>query len=48
MSDVIEPFDVRVDDTELEDLADRLARTRFRDPVAGDGWDAGHPGRLPP
>jgi len=46
MSDVVEPFEFRVDDTELEDLADRLRRTRFAAPVAGDGWDAGVPLRY--
>ncbi|MGA2838321.1 MAG: epoxide hydrolase family protein [Acidimicrobiales bacterium] len=43
MGDVIEPFAVRVDDAELEDLRQRLARTRFPEPVAGEGWDAGTP-----
>ena len=45
MSDAIEPFEIRVDDAELEDLRHRLARTRFAEPVAGDGWEAGHPDR---
>jgi pimeloyl-ACP methyl ester carboxylesterase len=43
MSDVIEPFEVRVDDTVLGDLRERLSRTRFAEAVAGDGWDAGMP-----
>ncbi len=43
MGDVIEPFTVQVDDADLEDLRQRLARTRFAEPVAGSGWDAGTP-----
>ena len=43
MSDGVEPFEFRADDADLEDLADRLARTRFAEPVAGESWDAGIP-----
>jgi pimeloyl-ACP methyl ester carboxylesterase len=43
MSDGVEPFEFRADDADLEDLAYRLARTRFADPVAGEGWEAGIP-----
>ena len=43
MGDLIEPFAVLVDDADLEDLRQRLARTRFPEPVAGTGWEAGIP-----
>jgi epoxide hydrolase len=43
MGDRVEPFTVRVDDADLEDLRQRLARTRFPEPIAGTGWDAGMP-----
>ncbi len=41
MSEVIETFRVEVDDSDLEDLRSRLARTRFPDQIEGGGWDAG-------
>jgi pimeloyl-ACP methyl ester carboxylesterase len=43
MSDAIEPFRVAVDETELEDLRGRLARTRFPDQIPGTEWEAGIP-----
>ncbi len=43
MSETIEPFHIRVDDPVLEDLRDRLARTRFPDQIDGTGWDGGMP-----
>jgi pimeloyl-ACP methyl ester carboxylesterase len=43
MVDEVEPFEFRARDADLEDLADRLGRTRFAEPVAGEGWDAGVP-----
>ena len=43
MSDVIEPFHIHVDDSDLEDLRSRLARTRFPDQIAGTVWEAGIP-----
>jgi len=43
MGDMVEPFTVRVDDADLEDLRLRLVRTRFPEPIAGTGWDAGMP-----
>jgi len=43
MSDLIEPFAVEVEDAELADLRYRLVHTRFPEPVAGTGWDAGIP-----
>ena len=41
MSEAIETFRVEVDDSVLEDLHNRLARTRFPDQFEGGGWDAG-------
>jgi microsomal epoxide hydrolase len=43
VSDAIEPFEIRVDDAVLEDLRDRLARTRFPDQIEGTGWEYGIP-----
>lgn len=43
MSDLVEPFEVRVDGSDLVDLHDRLSRTRFPEAPAGEGWDAGMP-----
>jgi pimeloyl-ACP methyl ester carboxylesterase len=43
MQRIIEPFRVAVDDSVLEDLQDRLARTRFPDQMEDVGWDAGMP-----
>jgi epoxide hydrolase len=43
MSQSIEQFDIVVDDATLEDLHERLARTRFPDELAGTGWDYGMP-----
>lgn len=40
-SDRIEPFEISVPDTVLEDLRERLARTRFPDQIEGAGWDYG-------
>lgn len=37
------PFRIRVPDAALEDLRDRLARSRFPVPLPGDGWDTGVP-----
>jgi pimeloyl-ACP methyl ester carboxylesterase len=39
----IEPFQIRVDDSALEDLHRRLEQTRFPDQIAGTGWDYGIP-----
>jgi pimeloyl-ACP methyl ester carboxylesterase len=39
----IEPFEIRVEDAVLEDLRDRLARTRFPDQIDGTGWEYGLP-----
>lgn len=37
----IQPFRIAVPDAVLDDLRDRLARTRWPDVVPGSGWDAG-------
>jgi pimeloyl-ACP methyl ester carboxylesterase len=39
----IETFTIRVDDAVLDDLRDRLARTRFADQIDGTGWEYGIP-----
>ena len=43
MTDAIEPFTIHVDDALLDDLQDRLSKTRFPDQIAGTGWDYGIP-----
>jgi epoxide hydrolase len=40
---VIESFQIRVDDSVLDDLRDRLARTRIPDQIEGTGWEYGIP-----
>jgi pimeloyl-ACP methyl ester carboxylesterase len=37
----VKPFQIRVEDTVLQDLQERLARTRFPDQIEGSGWDYG-------
>jgi pimeloyl-ACP methyl ester carboxylesterase len=39
----IEPFKISVADTVLEDLKQRLARTRWPDQIGGTGWEYGVP-----
>ena len=39
----IRPFRIDVPQEQLDDLADRLRRTRFPAPLPGDGWDTGVP-----
>jgi pimeloyl-ACP methyl ester carboxylesterase len=41
MSAVVRPFRIHVPDADLEDLRERLARTRWPDAVEGAGWDYG-------
>jgi len=41
MSEAIEKFPIRVDDSVLQDLRDRLARTRLPDWIEGTGWEYG-------
>jgi pimeloyl-ACP methyl ester carboxylesterase len=43
MSEVIERFQIRVDDSVLQDLRARLAETRFPDQIEGTGWEYGAP-----
>jgi len=43
MSEAIEKFRIRVDDSVLEDLGDRLMRTRLPDQIEDTGWDYGVP-----
>jgi pimeloyl-ACP methyl ester carboxylesterase len=43
MPEAIERFHIRVDDSTLEDLRLRLARTRFPDQIEGTGWEYGTP-----
>jgi pimeloyl-ACP methyl ester carboxylesterase len=40
---MIEPFTIDVPQADLDDLADRLARTRWPDELPGAGWDYGIP-----
>ena len=39
----IRPFRIEVSQAELDDLMDRLARTRLPQPAPGDDWDSGTP-----
>ena len=39
----IRPFRIDVPQPDLDDLADRLARTRWPDELPGTGWEAGVP-----
>ena len=39
----IRPFRIEIPSTELDDLADRLARTRWPDQIPDDGWRRGVP-----
>jgi microsomal epoxide hydrolase len=41
MSEAIERFEIRVSDEELDDLKQRLARTRWPDQMPGTRWDYG-------
>jgi epoxide hydrolase len=43
MSELIEPFAIRVDDATLDDLRARLARARIPDQIAGTEWEYGIP-----
>jgi len=43
MSAAVEQFEIRVDDSVLEDLRERLERTRLPDQIEGVGWDYGIP-----
>ena len=39
----LRPFTIAIDDADLDDLHERLARTRFPAPLPGDDWDTGVP-----
>ena len=41
MTEAIEPFDIHVPDAVLDDLRERLSRTRWPDQIEGAGWDYG-------
>ncbi len=43
MTSELEPFPIRVDESVLDDLRDRLSRTRFPDQIEGTGWEYGIP-----
>ncbi len=43
MTETIERFRIRVDDSILEDLRLRLALSRFPDQIEGTGWSYGTP-----
>ena len=43
MTEQIERFEIHVSDLVLEDLADRLAATRFPDEIEDTGWEYGMP-----
>ena len=42
-STAIRPFTVAIDQDALDDLRDRLARTRLPQPAPGDDWTYGVP-----
>ncbi len=44
MSEAIEKFEIRVADEVLDDLRERLERTRFPDQIPGSAWDYGTDG----
>jgi microsomal epoxide hydrolase len=41
MSEAIEPFEIQIPQDVLDDLAERLSRTRLPDAIEGSGWDYG-------
>jgi microsomal epoxide hydrolase len=41
MSDAVAPFEIAVPQSVLDDLQERLARTRWPDQIEGTGWDYG-------
>jgi len=43
MDNAIEPFPIQIDDAVLDDLRERLARTRLPDAIEDSGWDYGIP-----
>ena len=43
MTEQITPFSIDVPQADLDDLRERLARTRFAPEVPGDSWEYGTP-----
>lgn len=43
MSDVVEPYRIEIAEAELDDLRDRLARTRWPERETADDWSPGVP-----
>ena len=43
MHETIRPFRLDVPQADLDDLRERLARTRWPDELPGTGWEAGVP-----
>lgn len=43
MSGSIAPFSIAIPQADVDDLRDRLARTRWPEPLAGTGWERGMP-----
>jgi hypothetical protein len=43
MSEEITPFRIAIPDAELDDLCERLTRTRWPRPLPGEGWSRGVP-----
>jgi len=41
VNDAVEPFVIGVPEAVLDDLRERLARTRYPDQIAGSRWDYG-------
>jgi microsomal epoxide hydrolase len=41
MNDDVRPFDITTPEADLDDLRERLARTRWPDQIPGSGWDYG-------
>ena len=39
----VRPFRIQIPQADLDDLADRLARTRWPDELPGVGWERGVP-----
>ena len=48
MTDAITPFHLAVPETELDDLRDRLARTRWAEAETVDDWSQGVPRACAP
>ena len=43
MSDAITPFSIAIEESELEDLRERIARCRWPEAETCEGWDQGIP-----